>query len=81
MYANKTILSMSSPVMKAMFEFHFKEKDAKEIVLPGKKLKPFLDLLKTVHPPNQFKGNNYMSTTVRHCIKTGESSIKANHLC
>ena len=42
--------------MKAMFESHFKEKDAKEIELPGKELKPFLDLMKTVHLPNQFKG-------------------------
>ena len=42
--------------MKAMFESHFKEKDEEEIELPGKELKPFLDLMKTVHPPNQFKG-------------------------
>ena len=57
MYANKTILSMSSPVMKTMFESHYKEKDAKKLELPGKELRPFLDLMKTVHPPNQFKGN------------------------
>ena len=30
-YANKTILSMSSPVMKAIFESDFKEKSAEEI--------------------------------------------------
>ena len=56
-YANKMILSMSSPVMKAMFEAELKENDAKEIELPGKELKPFLDLMKIVHPPNRIKGN------------------------
>ena len=55
-YANKTVLSMSSPVMKAMFESDFREKDAKEIELPGKKLELFLNLTKIAHPPNQFKG-------------------------
>ena len=56
-YANKTILSMSSPVMKTMFESDFKEKGAKEIELPGKELKHFLELMKIAHPPNQRKGN------------------------
>ena len=36
-YANKMILSMSSPMMKAMFESDFKEKDAEKILV-------FLDL-------------------------------------
>ena len=58
MYANKMILSMSSPVMKAMFEADFKEKDAKEIELPGKTLDTFLDLMKAVHPLSQFKGEH-----------------------
>ena len=62
-YANKKILSMSSPVMKAMFESDFREKDAKEIELPGKELDNFLDLVKIAHPPNQFKGNvSYFSS-------------------
>ena len=56
-YANKTVLSMSSPVMKAMFNSDFREKDTKEIELPGKMLQPFLGLMKIGHPPNQFKGN------------------------
>ena len=55
-YANKMILSMSSPVMKAMFEADFREKRAETIKLPGKTLRSFLDLMKAVHPPNQFKG-------------------------
>ena len=50
-YANKMILSMNSPVMKAMFEAELKENDGKEIELPGKELRPFLDLMKIVHPP------------------------------
>ena len=56
MYANKMILSLSSPVMKAMFTANFKEKDAKEIELPEKKLGTFLQLMKAVHPPTQLDG-------------------------
>ena len=61
-YANKMILSMSSPVMKAMFESDFRETHSEAIKLPGKTLNVFLDLMKAVHPPNQFKGEHY------HCI-------------
>ena len=56
-YANKMILSMTSPVIKAMFEADLKEQEAKEIELPGKNLTHFLDLMKAVHAPNSFKGN------------------------
>ena len=56
-YANKMILSMASPVMKETFETDLREKYAKEIELPGNKFGPFLDLMKAVHPPNLFKGN------------------------
>ena len=56
MYANKMSLSMTSPVMKAMFIANFKEKDAKEIELPEKKLGTFLQLMKAVHPPTQLDG-------------------------
>ena len=55
-YANKMILSMSSPVMKEIFKTAVGEKDEKEIELPGKKLKPFLDLMKNVHKQNLSKG-------------------------
>ena len=58
MYANKMILSMASPVMKAMFETDFREKDVKKIELPGKRLDNFLDLMKAVHPLSQFKGEH-----------------------
>ena len=63
-YANKMILSLSSPVMKTMFESDFKENGAKEIELPGKELRPFLDLLKVVHPPYRYKGNKNTNNTV-----------------
>ena len=56
-YANKTLLSMSSPVMKAMLKADFRENDVREIELSEKELEPFLDLMKIVHQPNHFKGN------------------------
>ena len=56
MYANKMILSMTSPVIKAMFEADFKEKNETEIKLPEKKLNTFLELMQAVHPPNKLKG-------------------------
>ena len=52
-YANKTILSMWSPVLEAMFTSDFKEKKAAEIPLPGKTLEPFVELMGVVHPPNK----------------------------
>ena len=55
-YANKIILSMSSPVMKARFESDFKEKNLTEIKLPEEKLNTFLELMQAVHPPNKMKG-------------------------
>ena len=51
-YANKVILSMWSPVMESMFTSDFKEKNAPEIPLPGKKFTHFQKLMKYVHPPN-----------------------------
>ena len=56
-YANKTLLSLSSPVMKAMLKADFRENDVWEIELSEKELEPFLDLMNIVHQPNQFKGN------------------------
>ena len=55
-YANKMILSMSSPMMKTMFTGNFMEKNAEEIELPEKKLNTFLELMQAVHPPNKLKG-------------------------
>lgn len=52
-YASKTILAMWSPVLDAMFFHDFKEKDAGEVKLPGKKHANILELVKVVHPPNK----------------------------
>ncbi len=52
-HANKTILSMWSPVMHAMFEQDFKEKGQHQIKLPGKCYAHFLELMQAVHPPNK----------------------------
>ena len=54
-YANKTILSMSSPVMKARLESDFKERDANQIELPKQKLKHNLDIVKIADPIFQIK--------------------------
>ncbi|CAH1784971.1 unnamed protein product [Owenia fusiformis] len=52
-YANKTILSMWSPVMEAMFHRDFKEKNAMEINLPHKSYEEVIEFLKVLHPPNE----------------------------
>ena len=52
-YASKMILSMWSPVFEAMFHDNFKEKNAKEISLPGKKFDAVIELMKVLHPPNK----------------------------
>ncbi|XP_074640751.1 BTB and MATH domain-containing protein 36-like [Tubulanus polymorphus] len=52
-HANKTILSMWSPVFEAMFTNDFKEKHASEIKLPGKDYNDILELLRVIHPPNK----------------------------
>jgi len=52
-YANKTVLSMWSPVMKAMFSGDFIERHAKVIELPGKGFDEFLELVCILHPPNK----------------------------
>lgn len=52
-YANKMILSLWSPVFAAMFGGDFKEKDAKQIPLPGKKFNDMLALVEVIHPPNK----------------------------
>ncbi|KAH3846126.1 hypothetical protein DPMN_088421 [Dreissena polymorpha] len=46
----KIVLSLVSPVFRAMFESEFKEKNLKEISLPGKKLGPFLHFLNWIYP-------------------------------
>ena len=50
-YASKIILSMSSPVFRAMFEGNFREKGKGEIFLPNKPFLPFVGLMEMIHPP------------------------------
>ena len=48
-HAHRLILSMNSPVFKAMFKSQFKEATANEIPLPEKKANEILDILKRVY--------------------------------
>ncbi|XP_061168273.1 uncharacterized protein LOC133177210 [Saccostrea echinata] len=50
MYSFKLILSIASPVFKAMFSSDFKEKNAKEIELPGKTYWDFEKFLMCLSP-------------------------------
>ena len=48
-HVHRVIMSMNSPVFKAMFKSQFKEATANEIPLPEKKANEILDLLKHVY--------------------------------
>lgn len=52
LYVHKLILSLSSPVFKAMVaeDGNFTESQAKVIHLPGKRLKPMVDFLRCIYP-------------------------------
>ena len=52
-YANKIIMSMWSPVLKAMFGGGFRESDADVVELPGKLFDDLLELVCVLHPPNK----------------------------
>lgn len=62
LHANKTILSLWSPVFRAMFENDFKEKTSEEVALPFKKFKDIDLLLKSLHPPIQDITNETVET-------------------
>lgn len=67
---HKLIMKMASPVFKAMLEGNFKEKNEKEIELPGKKAEDFVHFLLQIYPKytdnwNQLDGE---SATVAHCV-------------
>ena len=48
-HAHRLILSMNSPVFKAMFKSKFKEAGSNEILLPRKKANEVLDFLKQLY--------------------------------
>lgn len=50
LFASRSLLAFASPVFSIMFTSEFKEKDQKEIELPGKKAKDIDELLKFLHP-------------------------------
>ena len=63
-YANKTILSMWSPVFNAMFGGAFREKGANPVNLPGKQYNDVLELIRVLHPPNKPVDGKLSSFTV-----------------
>ena len=50
LHVHKAILAISSPVFETMLSSNFKEKNAKEIPLPGKKVEEIEDLLRAIYP-------------------------------
>ena len=48
-HVHRALLSLMSPVFKAMFKSDFREKDQQEIPLPGKETKVFLSFLLIVY--------------------------------
>lgn len=50
-HAHKTVLSLASPVWKAMFSGDFKEKRVDFVDLPGKVHGDVVELLEFVYPP------------------------------
>ena len=48
-HVHRQILSIHSPVFKAMLNSQFKERTAKEIPLPGKKADEMLEFLKQLY--------------------------------
>ena len=48
-HVHRLILSMNSPVFKAMFKSQFKEATANNIPMPEKKAGEVLDLLKSIY--------------------------------
>ena len=54
-HVHRLILSMNSPVFKAMFKSQFKEATANETPLPGKNAKGVLDFLMKIYGPQYTK--------------------------
>ena len=68
LHVHRVMLSMASPVFKAMLSGDFKEKAAAEIPLPGKKADEIRDLLRIIYPLQQvditsmFRGLKWISS-------------------
>ncbi|XP_053408581.1 uncharacterized protein LOC123559515 [Mercenaria mercenaria] len=55
LHATKAILAMESPVFEAMFGTSFRERDEKEVPLPGKKYADFKEFLHCIYPKSKKK--------------------------
>ncbi len=51
LYVHREVLAAWSPVFRSMFVRDFKEKEQKEVELPGKKMDDFVELLHCMYPP------------------------------
>ena len=60
-HVNRAVLSMSSPVFRAMFTSEFAEKAMTDIPLPDKTFSHFLELMQVLHPthPNSVNGEDF----------------------
>ena len=58
-HASKAVLALASPVFSKMFSAEFKEKNAIEILLQGKKIESFVDFMKVVHYGHMTITRNY----------------------
>lgn len=54
-HVHRLILSLNSPVFRAMFKSEFKEGSSNEIPLPGKKADEMLDFLMKIYGPQYIK--------------------------
>ena len=74
-HANKTILSLNSPVFERMFSSDFLEKNTTVINLPGKKFKGFIHLMRVVHPPNkEVDGKDNLAVALQNCCIKGATT-------
>ena len=64
LHVHKSILSLQSPVFKAMFNGQFKEATAERVVLEGKNHKWVLQFLQLLYPPNMIKDSRVVITDV-----------------
>ena len=72
-HVHRLILSMNSPVFKAMFKSQFKEATSKEIPLPEKKASEVLDLLKLIYFKHVIKEPVVITmSNVEHLLKLSD---------
>ena len=69
-HVHRLILSMNSPVFKAMFKSQFKEASSEEIPLPEKKANEVLDLLKHVYSKHFFEESVEITSKALHFLRS-----------